>query len=131
MADKPTPIKELRPGSYIMVDGEPCKITDIAISKPGKHGATKARVEVMGIFDNKRRYILQPADHEVPVPIIEKKKGQVLSVSGDIVQIMDLEDYQTFETIIPEEFKGKLQQGMEVEYWQLGTRTLIKAYRNG
>ncbi|MBU0953599.1 MAG: translation initiation factor IF-5A [Nanoarchaeota archaeon] len=130
MAVKPTPIKDLKNGSYVMVDGEPCKVTDMTKSKPGKHGSTKARVEVMGIFDNKRRYILKPTSAMIDVPIIDKKKAQVISVEGDIVQLMDLEDYSTFETTVPDEFKGKIDTGMEVEYWRLENRTLIKAYKN-
>jgi len=35
---------------------------------------------------------------------------------GDQVQLMDLETYATFEIPIPEEFKGKLEPGKEVQY---------------
>ncbi|MBI4173602.1 MAG: translation initiation factor IF-5A [Candidatus Aenigmarchaeota archaeon] len=129
MATKPVAIKELKPGHYVMVEGEPCTVIDIAKSKTGKHGSTKARVETMGIFDNKRRYILKPTVDTVDVPIIEKKKAQILSISGDTVQLMDLEDYSTFDTMIPEEFKGKLEAGKEVGYWRIESRTLIKEFK--
>lgn len=109
-----------------MVEGEPCKILSIVKSKPGKHGSTKARIETMGIFDNRRRYILKPTSATVDVPIIEKKKAQVISVSGDIAQLMDMEDYSTFEIVIPEEFKGKLDSGNEVLYWIVSGRKVIK-----
>jgi len=126
MAETSITIKDLRPGSYVMIDGEPCKVVDIAKSKPGKHGAAKIRLEAIGIFDNKKRSLLKPASTEVPQPIIEKKRGQVISVSGDFIQLMDLEDYSTFEASVPEEFKGKLDSGMEVVYWKIGNRILIK-----
>ena len=92
MAETSVTIKDLKPGSYVMIEGEPCKGVDIAKSKPGKHGAAKVRLEAIGIFDNKKRSLLKPADTDVPQPIIDKKRGQVISVSGDLVQLMDLED---------------------------------------
>ncbi len=129
MVTRSVSIKDLKPGNYVMVDGEPCKIASITKSKPGKHGSTKARIETMGIFDNRRRYILKPTSATVESPEIEKKKAQVVSVSGDIVQLMDLEDYSTFEATIPEEFKGKLDSGKEVLIWKIESRVLIKEVR--
>jgi len=132
MATKPTPIKSLKPGHFVMSeDGEPCRIVDIVISKPGKHGSTKARIEVMGIFDNRRRSILRPASDELEVPVIEKRKAQVISVSGDIANLMDMETYETFDASIPEEFKGKLEPGGEIGYWKIENRVLIKQASGG
>ena len=126
MAEKTAEIKDCKPGSYIMIDGEPCKVISMAKSKPGKHGAAKVRLEAVGIFDNKKRSLLKPASATVEVPIIEKKKAQVVSVTGDIAQLMDLESYETFEASVPEEVKEKTQPGAEVLYWKLGNRILIK-----
>jgi translation initiation factor 5A len=129
MVTKPTPIKSLKPGHFVMSeDGEPCRIVDITISKPGKHGSTKARVDVMGIFDNRRRSILRPASDELEVPVIEKRKAQVISISGEIAELMDLETYETFSASIPEEFKGKLEPGGEISYWKIENRVLIKQF---
>ncbi|MBI4181776.1 MAG: translation initiation factor IF-5A [Candidatus Aenigmarchaeota archaeon] len=122
-------IKELRPGQFVLIDGEPCKVIDLAKSKPGKHGAAKVRLEGMGIFDNRRRFLLKPASADVEVPIIEKKAAQIITVMGDIVQLMDLSDYATFEAAIPEEFKGKLESGREVLYWKISGKILIKELR--
>ncbi|HDQ06034.1 MAG TPA: translation initiation factor IF-5A, partial [Candidatus Bathyarchaeota archaeon] len=40
---KPMDVGALRVGSYIIIDGEPCKIVSYSKSKPGKHGSAKAR----------------------------------------------------------------------------------------
>src|SRR4030067_3655419 len=123
MVTKPVPIKSMKPGHFVISeDGEPCRIVDIPISKPGKHGSTKARVDVMGLFDGRRRSILRPSSDELEVPIIEKRKAQVISTSGDIATLMDLETYETFDASIPEEFKGKLQPGGGVGYWKIENR---------
>ena len=79
----------------------------------------------MGIFDNKRRSIVKPASTEIEVPIVEKKTGQVVAITGDNIQIMDLETYETFEAKIPDELKGKIKQGGEVAYWILMGRKMI------
>jgi translation initiation factor 5A len=119
-------MKSLKPGHYVMIDGEPCKVSKITLSKPGKHGSTKARLDATGLFDNRKRTLMKPADSGVTVPIIEKNKAQVISVSGDFVTLMNLEDYSTFEANIPREFKGKLASGQEVGYWKIENKILLK-----
>ena len=90
-------IKSLKKGQFVLIEGVPCRVDKVSISVAGKHGAAKARLEGIGIFDGKRRSIVKPADEEVEVPIIEKKTAQVLAVVGDRVQLMDLSTYETFE----------------------------------
>ena len=132
MAEKMTDIKNCKPGSYIMIEGEACKVLSMIKSKPGKHGAAKVRLDAIGIFDDKKRTLMKPASTSVEVPIIEKKKAQILSVSGNIAQLMDMETYETFECSIPEEFKDKIKQGTEgteVIYWMIGNKKQIKETR--
>jgi len=129
MAETTIPIKDLKPGSFVMVEGEPCKVVSITKSKPGKHGSAKIRAETMGLFDNRRRFILKPGSATVDVPVIEKRKAQVISVSGNIVQLMDMQDYTTLEVSIPDEFKDKIasgKEGTEVIYWKISGRTLLR-----
>ncbi len=132
MATTTTTIKNAKPNSYIMVDGEACKVISMTKSKPGKHGAAKVRLEAVGLFDNKKRVVLKPATSQVEQPVIEKKKAQVISISGNIVQLMDLESYETFETTIPEEFRSRFtpgSEGAEVLYWQFEKNIMIKEVR--
>lgn len=129
MAETTSQIKELKPGNFVMIEGEPCKVVGYTKSKPGKHGASKIRLEAMGVFDNRRRFLLKPSSATVEVPIIDKRSATVVSVSGDIVQLMDMQDYQTFDASIPEEFRGKLEPGRELLYWRIGSRILIRELR--
>lgn len=126
MVETQATIKTLKPGSYVLIEDEPCRVTKVVKSKPGKHGASKVRLEAVGIFDNKKRTLLKPGDANVDIPIIEKKKAQVISVLGETVQLMDLEDYSTFEVHMPEEFKNKLSPGANVVYWKFRNKTMIK-----
>ncbi|MEM0243134.1 MAG: translation initiation factor IF-5A [Candidatus Aenigmatarchaeota archaeon] len=118
-------IKELKEKDLVIIDGAPCRVESVSTSVSGKHGAAKTRVEAIGLFDRKRRSIVQPADESVEVPIIKKKKAQVLAIIGDKAQLMDLETYETLELEIPEEKREKLREGEEVWYYEVvGVKTL-------
>ena len=124
---KPMDVGELRVGSYVIIDGEPCKIVSFSKSKPGKHGAAKARVVAIGVFNDAKKTIVKPVSAQVDVPLIEKKTGQVIALLPTVVQLMDLENYEMLESPYPEdeELKTKLSSGIEVEYWQILGRTRI------
>jgi len=110
----------LKVGSYIIIDGEPCRIVSYDHSKPGKHGSAKARVAAMGVFDGSRHSLVSPVSANVEVPLINKKNGQIISISGQTLQIMDLESFEVFETsAVEDEIRDKITQGGEVEYWKV------------
>ncbi len=120
-----TEIRTLKVGRYIIIDNEPCTIISLTTSKPGKHGSAKARIDAIGVFDGQKRSIVQPVSAKIYVPIVERKGGQVLSVMGNIAQIMDLNDYSTFEIEIPPEHADKVMEGNEVTYLEsMGKRKL-------
>lgn len=118
-------IKELKPGKLVVIDDEPCKVTEISISKPGKHGEAKARVVAVSLFTDKKKNILGPGNMKVDIPILVRKNAQVVAVMGDRVQLMDLETYDTFEENIPDEFRGRLESGKDVEIQEVMGRKLI------
>jgi translation initiation factor 5A len=116
----------LKVGSYIIIDNEPCRIVSYDHSKPGKHGSAKARVAAIGVFDGSKHSLVSPVSANVEVPLINKRSGQVISISGNTLQIMDLETFEVFETSsVEEEVRDKIIQGGEVEYWQVLDRVKI------
>lgn len=120
-------MKEIKPGRFLLIDGVPCRVVELDVSSPGKHGAAKMRVTAVGIFDGIKRTLLKPSSADIEVPIINKKKAQVVSVSGDMAQLMDLESYETYEVPIPDEFKASLKQGLEVEIMEsMGKRAISR-----
>ena len=117
-------VRELQEGSYVMMEESPCKINAYSTAKPGKHGSAKARIEGKGVFDSKKRSLSQPVDAKVWVPIIERKQGQVVSVTGSDAQIMDLSTYETFTMRIPED--EELSPEDEIEYLEYeGQRKIV------
>jgi len=120
-----TEIRTLKQGRYIIIDDEPSTIVNLEKSKPGKHGSAKARIDAIGVFDGQKRSIVQPVSAKVYVPIVERKGAQILSVLGNVAQLMDLNDYSTFEIEIPHEHMGKLEAGKDVTYLEsMGKRKL-------
>ena len=120
-----TEIRTLKVGRYIIIDDQPSTIVNLEKSKPGKHGSAKARIDAIGVFDGQKRSIVQPVSAKVYVPIVERKGAQVLSIMGQVAQLMDLNDYSTFEIEIPQEHMGKLEAGKDVTYLEsMGKRKL-------
>jgi translation initiation factor 5A len=116
----------LKVGSYIVIDGEPCRIVSYDHSKPGKHGSAKARVAAISVFDGSKHTLVSPVSAGVEVPLIDKRNGQVISISGKVLQIMDLETFEVFETsAIEQDIINKVQQGGEVEYWKVLDRIKV------
>ncbi|HLC81573.1 MAG TPA: translation initiation factor IF-5A [Candidatus Nanoarchaeia archaeon] len=116
----------LKKGDTIVVDGAPCKITDTATSRPGKHGHAKVNLMAVGILDGKKRQMVMPGHDRIEVPIIEKKTAQLLSITGNRANVMDLETYETFEMEIPDDLKAEVREGKEVLYWTIMGAKVMK-----
>ncbi len=124
---KPVDVGSLKIGGYVIIDDEPCRIVEYEKSKPGKHGSAKARIVGISVFTGQKKSLISPVDSKTEVPMIDKRTGQIISISGDTVQLMDMENYQTFETPMPsdQDLRASLAAGNEVEYWDVLGRTMI------
>ena len=93
---KPVELGSLKIGSYILLPvsdqptGDPCRISEYDTSKPGKHGAAKARIVGVGVFDGQKRPHVGPVSMQVHVPLIDKRTAQIISMTGSQIQVMDL-----------------------------------------
>ena len=117
-------VRDLQEGNYVMIEDVPSEISSYSTSKPGKHGSAKARVEGTGVFDGQKRNFTQPVDAKVWVPIINRKQGQVVSVSGGDMQVMDLETYETITMRVPDSIDPSPDD--EIEYLEYeGQRKVV------
>ena len=124
-------MKDVRVGRYILIDGVPCRVFDIEISAPGKHGSAKMRVTGIGMFEGQKKTLLMPSHADVEAPVITKKKAQVVSVGDTTAQLMDSETYDVYEVPITDEFQGKLKAGTLVEVIEaMGRKALSRALSN-
>ena len=116
---------QAKTGTTIMVDGEACTVRSNDISKTGKHGASKCRMECVEIFSGKKKIVAVPGHERFEVPMIDKRKAQVLSIGDSIASVMDLESYETLDLPFIEELKGQIQAEKQVEYWDIEGKKAI------
>lgn len=116
---------DAKPGTSILMDGDAYTVKKLDISKTGKHGASKCRIEMENIFTGQKKIIAVPGHERFEVPMIDKRKGQVLS-AGDKASVMDLESFETMDIDIPEELKAEIEPNSNVEYWDVEGKRIIK-----
>lgn len=121
--------KHFKKGDYIMIDEVACRVQDNAKSAPGKHGHLKCVISASGIIDGKKRLVMKPGDAKLPAPNVDKREGQVVSISGDAAQVMDMKTYEMFDITIPEELKENVLAGTVVEYWLIDTIRAIMSVK--
>ncbi len=121
-----TEVGKLKEGRYVVVEDEPCKIQSISISKPGKHGAAKARLDVVGLFDGQKRSVVSPTSATVYAPIVERKTAQILTIAGNVVTFMDMKEFNNFELVVEDDrILETFKPAQEVPYIEsLGKRKL-------
>lgn len=111
-------------GTTILVEGVACVVKSNDISKTGRHGHAKCRIEAVGIIDGKKRVFICGGHEKLEIPHIEKRKAQVLNMVGDKASVMDLESFETLE--IAKDQSLELKGGEQIEYWKIGEEKIIK-----
>jgi translation initiation factor 5A len=116
MAFKLITAHECHAGTTILIDGAAYVVRGNDISKTGKHGSSKCRIEAIAVVDDKKKIVAVPGADRFEVPMIEKKKAQVLSASENMANVMDLETFETLDIPVAEELRGQLNPEDKVEY---------------
>lgn len=116
---------DAKAGTTVLIDGEAYNVRSNDISKSGKHGASKCRIEAINVITGNKKVMACPGAERFEVPMIEKKRAQVLSVSESTASIMDLESYETIEIPYIPELKASLVAEKQVEYWDIEGKKVI------
>jgi len=121
-------VGELKVGSYAIINGVPSRIAQVTKSKPGKHGSAKFRCTAISLFDGSKQSFVDSTGATIQIPIVDKRSGQIVSISPASVQLMDLESYEMMDVEMPteEEIASALEAGKEVEYWIIMDRIKIQ-----
>ena len=118
---------EAKPGANIIIDGMPCTVRSMDISKTGKHGHSKCRFEAIGMINGQKKVFVVPGHDRIEVPLVEKKKGQILSKLNEKVSLMDLETFETIEVPCPDaEVFAELEENGNCEYWNIEGIKIVK-----
>ncbi|VVB79719.1 Translation initiation factor 5A [uncultured archaeon] len=118
---------EAKVGTNIMVDGTPCTVKSMDISKTGKHGHAKCRIEAVGIITGNKKVFVVPGHDRFDVPLVEKRKAQVLSKSDGRVSLMDLESFETIDVPCPDQdLFNELEENGNCEYWDIEGQKIVR-----
>jgi translation initiation factor 5A len=118
---------EAKVGTNILIDGRASTIKKIDISKTGKHGHAKCRVEAVGIINGNKKVFVIPGHDRFEVPMVDKRKAQVLSKSNGKVSLMDLENFETIEVDCPDtDLFEQLEENGNAEYWDIEGDKIVK-----
>ncbi len=118
---------EAKVGTNILVDGMPCTIRSMDVSKTGKHGHSKCRIEAVGIITGTKKVFVVPGHERLEVPNVEKRKAQVLSKEDGKASVMDLENFETLEVACPDSVVfEELEENGNCEYWDVEGERFIK-----
>ena len=123
-------VGSLQKGHYCIIDDVACVVTDVKVSRPGKHGHAKVNLTAVGMLDGKKRNTIMPGHDSIEVPIIGKKNAQVLSITGNTANVMDSETYETFDITIPADLKGQVIDGCTVVYWTVLNDKVLKQVKS-
>ena len=114
-----------KPGAMILIEGEPYVVRSNDKSKTGKHGAAKCRIQAIGVFADKKKVLAVPGHERFDVPNVEKRRAQVLTISGDTASVMDLESYETTDVPIHDEVKAGIEAEKQVEIWDIEGKKML------
>lgn len=118
---------EIKVGTNVNVDGEACTVKKIDVSKTGKHGHAKCRIEAVGMISGNKKVFVVPGHDRFEVPLVDKRKAQVLSINENGASVMDLESFETLDINCPEkEVLDSLVEGENCEFWDIEGEKLIK-----
>ena len=117
---------EMRVGTYLMIDDGAYQVKKMDISKTGKHGHAKVRYEAVSVITGKKKVQVVPGHDKFEVPMIDKRQAQVLSISGEYVNLMDSESFENLDLQISGELKEQISEGDTIEYWNVEGERLIK-----
>ncbi|KAJ2910175.1 hypothetical protein GGI21_001142 [Coemansia aciculifera] len=82
-------LSALRKDAFVVIEGHPCKVIDITISKTGKHGHAKVHYTGIDIFNGRKYEDMSPSTHNVCVPNVSRAEFTVIDVAEDFLSLMD------------------------------------------
>ena len=117
---------EARVGTNLILEGEYFTVKKMDISKTGKHGHAKCRIEAENMVTGSKKVFVVPGHERFEVPLVNKNKGQVLSISDGTASVMDIESFETIEVAVPPELKDQVGINDNVEYWNIEGTLILK-----
>ena len=107
---------ELKKNSYFIHNGEPVRVIRKEIVAYGTHSHSKLKLFVKGLTERGERSVTLHHTDKVDMLDIIRKRGQVLSVQDEALQVMDTVSYETFDAHAEDELLQSLNANDEVTF---------------
>ncbi len=116
---------ELEKGNYFIYNGEPVRVVRKEVVSVGTHSHTKLKFYVQGLREKGEKIVLFQHSDRVEKIEIMRKQGQVISKTGNKVQIMDVISYETLDSTLPPELAEDINEGDNVTFIELSGKVEI------
>ena len=110
---------ELKSGSYFLMNNEPVRVTRKEVVAFGTHSHTKLKIFYQGLRDKGEKSVNFTHSEKVEMLDIIRKRGQVVSKNGNLLQVMDLVTYETHNANAPKELLDEIKEGDNVSFIEL------------
>ena len=98
-----TDTNRLKPGSLIMIKGNPCKVTEVSTAKPGKHGSAKVILKGKDILTSKVYECTYHAGDMVDAPIVKRVEYTLLNIDDTTLELLTAEGEVKSDVNLPED----------------------------
>ena len=116
---------ELEKGNYFIYNGGPVRVVRKEVVSVGTHSHTKLKFYIQGLRDKgERTAVFQHSDRVEKIDIM-RKQGQIISKTGNKVQVMDSISYETLDANLPPELISEINEGDFVTFIELSGKTEI------
>ena len=116
---------ELERGNYFIYNNEPVRVLRREVIVVGTHSHSKLKFYIQGLREKGERTVTFQHSDRVEKIEIMRKQGQVISKSGNKVQLMDAVSYETLDSNLPQELADEVNEGDSVTFVDLNGKIEI------
>lgn len=116
---------ELERGNYFIYNNEPVRVLRREVIVVGTHSHSKLKFYIQGLREKGERTVTFQHSDRVEKIEIMRKQGQVISKSGNKVQLMDAVSYETLDSNLPLELADDVNEGDSVTFVDLNGKIEI------
>ena len=116
---------ELERGTYFIYNNKPVRVLRKEVIVVGTHSHSKLKFYIQGLREKGERTVTFQHSDRVEKIEIMRKQGQVISKSGNKVQLMDAVSYETLDSNLPPELADDVNEGDNVTFVELNGKIEI------
>lgn len=120
-----TIVRKLSRGSYIVYKNEPCRVVDMRFMTIGVQSLRKAKLVIEGLLSDVRYNVTLSPEDEIETFDSQLYEADVLTISGDQVQIMDKQSFEVTDAIIKKTLLHKLTSSSKIHYMKFRGKNII------